>query len=98
MLTLKQAIDIANAFKNDACSFMDMAPNDVHISTTASLPPIMVGGFSIPQNADVDPATKTITISEAFLSERSSQNSLTPLRFEVYGKVRMLYLIFHQTS
>ena len=95
MLTLKQAIDIANAFKNDACSFMDMNPNDVHIITTASLPPIMAGGFSIPQNAAVDPGTKTITISEAFLSERSSQNSLTPLRVEVYGKVRMLYLIFY---
>ena len=95
MLTLKQAIDIANAFKNDACSFMDMNPNDVHINTTASLPPIMAGGISIPQNAEVDPATKTITISEAFLSERSAQSSLTPLRFEVYAKVRMLYLIVH---
>lgn len=95
MLTLSQTIDIANAFKNDACSFMDMAPNDVHISTTASLPPIMVDGFSIPQNAEVNPATKTITISEAFLSERSSQNSLTPLRFEVYANVRKLYLFLH---
>ena len=95
MLTLKQAIDIANAFKDDACSFMDTNPNDVHITTTARLPPIMADGFSIPQNAEVNPPTKTITISEAFLSARSSQNSLTPLRFEVYAKVRMLYLIVH---
>lgn len=37
MLTLKQAIDIANAFKNDACSFMDMNPNDVHIKHNSKL-------------------------------------------------------------
>lgn len=95
MLTLKEAIDIANAFKNDACSFMDMSPNDVHLNTTASLPQIMVSGFTIPQNANVDPTTKTIMISEAFLSEMSVHNSFTPLRFEVYENVRKLFLIFH---
>ena len=37
MLTLKQTIDIANAFKNDACSFMDINPGDICIKTIASL-------------------------------------------------------------
>lgn len=95
MLTLKQTIDIANAYKNDVCAFMDINPADIHINTIACLPLFKVGGLSIPQNADVDPVTKTITISEVFLSERSAQNSLTPLRFEVYAKVRMLYLKYH---
>lgn len=95
MLTLSQAIDIANAFKNDACSFMDVNPNDIHVTTIASLPPEKAGGFSIPQNAVVDPATSTITLSEAFLAAQSAQNSLTPLRFEVYASVRKLYLILH---
>ena len=95
MLTLKQTIDIANAFMNDACAFMDINPGDIRIKTIANLPSIQAGGLTIPQNAVVDPATKTITISEAFLTERSAQSSLTPLRFEVYAKVRMLYLIIH---
>ena len=30
MLTLKRTIDIANAFKNDACSFMDINPGDMY--------------------------------------------------------------------
>ena len=67
MLTLIQAIDIANAFKNDACSFMDIDPADVHINIKASLPPINAKGYSIPQNAKVDPDTRTITISDTFL-------------------------------
>lgn len=95
MLSLKQTIDIANAFKNDACSFMDINPCDICIKTIASLPPIKAGGFPVPQNVVVYFKTKTITISEVFLSERIAQNSFTPLRFEVYAKVRMLYLTFH---
>lgn len=95
MLTLIQAIDIANAFKNDACSFMDIDPADVHINIKASLPPINAKGYSIPQNAKVDPDTRTITISDTFLLGGSAQNSFTPLRFEVYANVRKLYLIFH---
>ncbi|MGM9835688.1 MAG: FRG domain-containing protein [Muribaculaceae bacterium] len=74
---------------------MDLNPDDIHVTTIVSLPPIMAGGFLVPQNADIDPATTTITLSEAFLSARSAQNSLTPLRFEVYASVRKLYLILH---
>lgn len=95
MLTLSQAIDIAKAFKNDACSFMDINLDDIHVTTIASLPSVNAGGYSVPQNAVVDPANSTITLSEAFLAAQSAQNSLTPLRFEVYASVRKLYLIFH---
>lgn len=59
MLTQKRAIDIATAFKNDACSFMDINPDDIHINTIVSIPSIMVGGFPVPQNAKVDPEVET---------------------------------------
>ena len=36
MLTLKQTKDIANAFKDDACSFMDINLGDISIKTIAS--------------------------------------------------------------
>ena len=36
MLTLKQTKDIANVFKDDACSFMDINLGDICIKTIAS--------------------------------------------------------------
>lgn len=90
-MQIAQAIEIAKAFLKDTIEFMGIVGNTINIVTNPTLPSIN----GIPQHATIDAATNTITLSELFLTECCQKNGFTPLRIEIYAKVRMLYFNYY---
>ena len=89
MISLQQGIQIANAFKEDACLIMNMDPSSVSIEL---LP------FSHIPCADtflstVNPSKNIIYVIDETVSSCCQRKGFTPLRSEVYSKVRYLYLL-----
>ena len=89
MVSQQQAIQMANAFKEDACLFMDMNPSFVYIELLSLTNlPANVSSF-----ATVEPCTNTIYLIAETVSACCERSGFTPLRSEVYAKVRYLYLL-----
>ena len=80
---------MAKAFKEDACQFMDMNPSSVYIELLSlTKVPANVSPF-----ATVKPSTNTIYLISETVSACCGRSGFTPLRSEVYTKVRYLYLL-----
>lgn len=89
MVSLQQAKQMANAFKEDACLYMDMNPSIVCVELLSlSNIPANVSPF-----ATVEPSTNTIYLITETVSACCMRSGFTPLRSEVYTKVRYLYLL-----
>lgn len=91
MVTYKQATEMIQAFMNEACSFMNFNYDEVCLRFVTSIPPI----FGVPQFASVDAKSNTLIISEELIDTCRRNYGFTPLRSEVYARVRMLYLFHH---
>lgn len=91
MLTVIQARQIVKAFVNDACEVLDMDGYSISLVVVASLP----HSFGIPQLSRLIYGTRTIEVSEDFLAQCCAKNSFTPLRIEMYTRVRQFYLLLH---
>ena len=87
MIKQTQSLRIAKEFVKDACNALGMNENSVSIKITSE--------FCILPSAMVDPVNYTITISEKLLKQCCSSNGFTPLRTDIYSKVRMLDLAFN---
>ena len=91
MVTIHQAIQMANAFKEDACLSMDLNPSLINIKLISIL---NVSKGTSPFET-VDPSTNTIELIIETVSACCDRSGFTPLRDEVYSKVRYLYLLQH---
>lgn len=97
MVTIQQALSIAESFKVDVCDFVNIDKNTITIKTAQDIlfqkevPELLY----VPQFTIIDPVTRIIYINESFLKSRSDTFSFTPLRSEIYLRVRMLYLFLN---
>ena len=89
MVTQQQAMQMANAFKEDACLFMDMNPSSIHLELT----PLSNIPKGISPFTTVEPAYNKIYLIEDIVSACCGRSGFTPLRGDVYCKVRYLYLL-----
>lgn len=88
MVTQYQALQMANAFKEDACLLMDIVPSSICIE--------LISSSTVPKGvsflATVDPSKNIIYLMAETVSACCGRSGFTPLRSEIYSKVSYLYL------
>ena len=89
MITIQQALIIAEEFVKEACEYNDINYTQISIETKPH--PQIIKAF-------VDLASLTLTISELFLQSCCENNSFTPLRSEMYSQVRKLYFMLNPSE
>lgn len=95
MVTYEQTIQVAKAYVQDVCPFMNINPDDIKIRTVAHITPI----YGIPQFAAIeDTGSKVLVLSDELINLCRQRNGFTQLRTEVYAKVRMMYLAEHPSK
>ena len=90
MISLETAKRVAGNFKKEACQLLKIQEESVHLSFVDTLP--IIEDIGKPWNARAADAAN-IEISEEFLNGLISRNGLTPLRYEIYTHVCLLWSI-----
>ncbi|WP_417128391.1 hypothetical protein [Phocaeicola sp.] len=86
MLSLAQSKQMSEAFVKEACHYLNLNPDTLRVIFTSYIQP----KIGILQMVDVLP-DDTIVVGENFLNERRAMNSFTPVRVEMYSRVRYIY-------
>ncbi len=85
MLSLKQAKQLAEAFVKEACRYLSIDADSLRVIFSPCIEPL----FGIPQFSQVLP-DDTIVVGEDFLNQRRQENSFTPVRSDIYARVRFI--------
>lgn len=85
MLSLSQAKQLSEAFIKEACRYLNLDFDSIRVIFT----PYVQSYFGIPQVAEVLP-DDTIVVGENHLDKWRTLNSFTPLRSEMYARVRFI--------
>lgn len=86
MLSLAQSKQMSEAFVKEACRYLNLNPDTLRVIFT----PYIQSASGTSQMVDVLPED-TIVVGENCLNECGEKNSFTPVRIEMYSRVRYIH-------